>query len=378
MTLKEQRASLLAKMKEIDNSAKDRIMTEEERTEFSKTENEIRELDAKIEAEERNLKINGFSTNLPAQKSSDENQANERAANFVASGKTEMRAILSSGTIAKPTNVGTDIAGLGEVGNSIVDDVRAIATSGTGAWVEPYKKTDSSAKDVTDGSEIGGTGATFGYVTISPKEWGVLDEISNQVRKMTPVNYESAIQQSALIALREKAADCIIKAIAASSLKQEISTYKLDATFIRSLVLGFRSIAGKGNVKLYISQEDLATLGAVRGTNEKKPVYEIEFDAGTTTSGTIKDGGTAVQFRVLDGLKKGTQYFGQPQTVVMPMWDNYQISTDQGGDYFKRNVMGIRGIQTANVDLCALHGMQVIKQEDSSSSSGTSSDSGKA
>lgn len=362
MNLKEQRAKKLARMKELDENAKERIMTEEERAEFSKLENEIRELDKKIEAEERESKINGFSQSVPVQKPEGENQTDERAASFVASGKTEMRAILSSGTIAKPTNVGTDIAGLGEVGDSIVDDVRAIATSGTGAWVEPYKVTDSSAEDVTDGDEIGGTGATFNYVTISPKEWGVLDEISNQVRKMTPVNYEQAIQRSALIALREKAAAYIIKAIKDSSLKQEISTYKLDATYVRSLVLGYRSIAGKGNVKLYIGQEDLATLGAVRGTNEKKPVYEIEFDAGTTTSGTIKDGGTAVQFRVLDGLAKGTQYFGQPETVVMPMWDNYQISTDQGGDYFKRNVMGIRGIQTANVDLCAKNGMQVITQ----------------
>lgn len=361
MNLKEQRTKSLARMKEIDGTAKERIMTEEERAEFSKLENEIRELDKKIEAEERESKINGFSQTVPVQKPEGENQTDERAASFVASGKTEMRAILSSGTIAKPTNVGTDIAGLGEIGDSIVDDVRAIATSGTGAWVEPYKVTDSSAEDVTDGDEIGGTGATFNYVSISPKEWGVLDEISNQVRKMTPVNYEAAVKHSALIALREMAATKIIAAIKASSLA-ETKQYTLDATFIRSLVLGYRSIAGKGNVKLYIGQEDLATLGAIRGTNEKKPVYEIEFDAGTTTSGTIKDGGTAVQFRVLDGLAKGTQYFGQPKTVVMPMWDNYQISTDQGGDYFKRNVMGIRGIQTANVDLCAKNGMQVITQ----------------
>lgn len=361
MNLKEQRAKALARMKEIDSDAKERIMTEEERAEFSKLENEIRELDKKIEAEERDSAINGFSQVVPAPKPEEENQVNERATAFVASGKTQMRAILSSGTIAKPTNTGTDIAGLGEVGDSIVDDVRAIATSGTGAWVEPYKVTDSSAEDVADGNEIGGTGATFNYVTISPTEWGVLDEISNQVRKMTPVNYEQAIQRSALIALREKAATKIIAAIKASTLTEK-KTYALDATFIRSLVLGYRSIAGKGNVKLYISQEDLATLGAVRGTNEKKPVYEIEFDAGTTTSGTIKDGGTAVQFRVLDGLAKGTQYFGQPQNVVMPMWDNYQIETDQGGDYFKRNVMGIRGLQTANVDLCAKNGMQVIAQ----------------
>lgn len=360
--LLEERAKKIEEMKKLDETAKDRVMTEEERTQFANLENEIRVIDAKIDEEQRKAKLNGFSTQMPKMQSENNSSAeNERANAFVSSGKTQMRALLSSGTIAKPTNVGTDIAGLGEVGNSIVDDVRAVALSGTGAWVEPYKDTEASAADVTDGSQIAGTGATFKYVEISPKEWGVLDEISNQVKKLSPVDYLTAIEKSALIALREKAAATIIAAIGASTLAQK-KTYALDATFIRSLVLGYRSIAGKGNVKLYISQEDLATLGAVRGTSEKKPVYEIEFDAGTTTSGTIKDGGTAVQFRVLDGLEKGKQYFGQPQNVVMPMWDNYQIETDQGGDYFKRNVMGIRGLQTANVDLCAKNGMQIVSQ----------------
>jgi len=46
----------------------------------------------------------------------------------------------------------------------------------------------------------------------------------------------------------------------------------------------------------------------------------------------------------------------------MPMWDNYAVETDEGGDYFKRNMIGIRGLQTANADLVAYHGMQIIKQ----------------
>ena len=41
----------------------------------------------------------------------------------------------------------------------------------------------------------------------------------------------------------------------------------------------------------------------------------------------------------------------------MPMWDNYSIETDEGGEFFKTNMVGIRGIQTANADLCAKNGM---------------------
>ena len=73
----------------------------------------------------------------------------------------------------------------------------------------------------------------------------------------------------------------------------------------------------------------------------------------------------AVRFRVLDGLSAGEQLFGQPGAIDMPMWDNYEISTNEGGEYFKKNQIGIRGIQTAGADLVAYHGMQLISQNPS-------------
>lgn len=294
-------------------------------------------------------------------KSGDGMTIEERAAQaFIKTGKMETRAILSTGKIAKPSKVG-GINGLADIGAGIVDDVNAVALTGNGAWIVAYKKTDAAAADVTDGSEIGGTASTYDYVEINPQEWGVTDEISNQVKKMTPLDYQGAIASSALIALRAKACEKIITAVKASDLL-ESKTLPLDEKFIRALVTGFRSIAGKGAVKLYLNQEDLATLGAIRGTNEKLPVYEISFDDETNTSGKIQDGGTAVSFRVLDSLAKGEQLYGQPGAIDMPMWDNYTVETNDGGDYFKRNMIGIRGLQTANAGLAAYHGMQLIKQ----------------
>lgn len=359
----EERAKLLAEMKDMNAKAEaeKRSFTDEEKTLFAQKEEQVRALDAEIEAEARKNALAGFSSKAPAPAVDPAENDEARAKAFASSGKMQVRALLSTGSIVKPSKNGTDIAGLAEIGDSIVDDVHAIPLSGAGAWVAAYKNKDASAASVTEGAEIGGTGAAFNYVTISPDTWGILDEISNQVKKMSPLAYENAVKNSALIALRSYAADVIIKKIAASSLT-DAKTYALDATYIRNLVINYRSIAGKGGVKLYIAQADLATLGAVRGTNEKKPVYDIEFDAGTTTSGTIKDGGTAVQFRVIDALAAGTQYFGQPGAIDMPMWDSYQINTDEGGDYFKRNVMGIRGIQTANADLVAKGAIQVVTQ----------------
>lgn len=289
------------------------------------------------------------------------NAKEKRALEFVKTGRLETRAILSTGKIAKPTEVG-GINGLAAVADSIVDDVHSFSLTGNGAWTAAYKKTDAEAADFEDGAEISGTGSTYDYVTINPGQWGVIDEISNQVKKMTPLDYAAEIEKSALIALRSVAAKKILAALGTSTLVEARAGAALDQTYVRDLVLNFRSIDGKGQVVLYINQADLATLGKVRGTNEKKAVYDISFDDGQTTSGTIKDGGTAVRFRIIDALEVGTQYFGQPGTIDMPMWDDYEIATDEGGKYFSRNMMGIRGLQTAGADLVAYHGMQKITQ----------------
>lgn len=354
----EKRNALFSEMKAMDELAKkeNRSFTEEEKTVFAAKEAEIRQLDAEIEAEERASKVANF------EKTNATSADTRSADDFVKSGHLEMRSVLASGKIAKPTKA-DGINELASIGDGIVDDVNAIPLTGNGAWVAAYKKTNASAAKVTEGSAIGGTGSTYDYVTIAPNEWGVLDEISNQVKKMTPVAYKAAVEKSALIALREYASDVIVTAVQDSKLAEKKYSVALDQDYIRNLVLGFRTIAGKGNVKLYLNQADLMTLGKVRGTSEKKALYEITFDEGSTLSGTIKEGGTAVQFRVIDALKAGVQLFGQPGAIDMPMWDNYEINTDEGGDYFKRNVMGIRGIQTANADLAAYHGMQVINQE---------------
>ena len=290
-----------------------------------------------------------------------ENMMEKRAKEFVESGKTETRALLSTGQIAKPTKAG-GINGLAEVASDIVDDVNAIELTGAGAWVVGYKKTDAAAADVTDGSPVGGTASVYDYVTINPNEWGVVDQVSNQVKKMTPLNYLGAVEETALIALRAKASDKIVAAVKASELAEKKTGVALDADYLKTLVLGFRAIKTKGAVCLYIAQADLLALGKVRGTQEKKALYDITFDAGSTTSGTIKEGGMAVRFRVLDQLSAGEQLFGQPGTIDMPMWDGYEIKTDEGGEYFAKNQICVRGLQTAGAGLVAYHGMQVITQ----------------
>lgn len=290
-------------------------------------------------------------------------ETESRADEFVRTGKMviETRQLLSTGHIAKPTQVG-GINGIADPASDIVDDVHAFALNGVGTWRAGYKVTGATAEDHTEGQEYGGDASTYNYVDINPQEWGTLDEISKQVKKLTPLNYQAEIEASAVTALRDKASAKIIAAVIASSLTEAKTGRALDKDYLRNTILGFRPIKGKGACKLYICQEDLATLGAVRGTNEKKALYEITFDNETNTSGTIKEGGMAVAFRILDGLTAGTQLYGQPMNIDMPMWGDYAVETDEHGDYFKRGMIGILGTQTAGVDLVAKNGMQKITQ----------------
>jgi HK97 family phage major capsid protein len=281
-----------------------------------------------------------------------------RAESLMNTGTMEMRAILSTGQIATPTAVG-GVNGLAEIGVGIVDDVKAVALTGNGAYKVAYKATNAAAAAVTDGQAISSTEPTFGVVTINPAEWGTLDTISNQVKKVSPLSYEAEVEASALIALREYASGKIIEAVQASDLAGEI-TQAIDKDYLTGLLLSYTSIAGKGEVVLYLNQTDLKALGAVRGTNEKRRLFDITFDPGTTKSGIISENGMACKFRVIDKLATGTQLFGQPKTIEMPMWDGYQIDTDEGGKYFEANMIAVRGLQTANADLCAKHGMYVV------------------
>lgn len=318
-----------------------------ELTELDARSEAIKEEKSKIEVEKEIRQMSTVKTDVEL-----------RAESLMNTGKMEMKALLSTGQIATPTAVG-GINGLAEIGVGIVDDVKAVALTGNGAYKVGYKATNAAAAAVTDGQPISSTAPTFGVVTINPAEWGTLDTISNQVKKVSPLAYEAEVEASALIALREYASDKIIGAVQASDLKGTI-TQAIDKDYLTGLLLSYTSIAGKGEVVLYLNQTDLKALGAVRGTNEKRRLFDITFDPGTTKSGIISENGMACKFRVIDKLTTGTQLFGQPKTIEMPMWDGYKIDTDEGGKYFEANMIAVRGLQTANADLCAKNGMYVV------------------
>ena len=211
-------------------------------------------------------------------------------------GIEETRAVLvSSGKIATPTEVdGINENGFAGV-SSIIDLVKIVNCEGMGKNRVAYTKTDAAAAAQTEGSAAGGTGSALDFVDISPESIAVLDSISKQAKKQSPLQYEAKIKEKAMLALRKKAAEIVTAKVVASTLCKAMQITALNETSIRDIVLDYGGDEGvEGAAYLFLNKADLITLGKVRGTTEKKAVFEIIPDANPNT-GIIKDGGTIVR-----------------------------------------------------------------------------------
>lgn len=301
---------------------------------------------------------------------SGKNPAEIRAEQLLSTGKVEFRQLLTKDCLI-PAAYKEEIGELPETISTIVDDVNAFSLEGqAGSWQFAYRKTDAKAAAVTEGETIGGTAGTFGTGEIKPETWGILDEISALVKQFTPLQYEASIRNNAYLALRRYAKAKIAKAIVEdAAMVDKVTINAIDENFLRAVVLGFNadeSVAG--GAKLYLTKATLQKIGAVRGTNEKRALYDIAFT--DDNNGTVQEGGLVVNFSILsdlgdtsiEGIEEGKDVliYGQMKSVDLPLWGNYTVETDEGGDYFKRNMMGIRGLQSAGVGVTKLHTVQVI------------------
>lgn len=265
----------------------------------------------------------------------DDKEAEKRAQAFADSGRmtidnTDARAVLvSSGTLATPTEVGGINDVVGAKVSSIVDLVKVTDASGMGAYKVAYVDTDATAATQTEGGEYNASEPTFGTVEINPKTEAVVSYISKQARKQTPLNYQAKVNESALVALRKRAAKVITDSILASDIITKLTGVALDEKFLRKVALSYgndESVVGAAT--LFINKADLITLGDVRGS-DKKPVYEITPDASNPNTGIIKDGGLSVPYCIDSNLTSGTTVYGQARCYELALFSNYEIAVSE-------------------------------------------------
>lgn len=348
--------------------------------ETAKLNREKRQIEKEIQ--ERNKNISAVAggagmpignVNIPVQPAQDERT--RRAESFAKTSKMQVDAIetravlLSGGTIATPTKV----SGINDLPGgicSILDMVTVEDCTGMSADKVAYVSAESSASATTEGSASTTSEPTFAYITISPTDYSLVSYVSKQIRRQSPLNYSDKVQAAAFKALRKKAAEVVTTAATSSAIADELIMSQIGADTLRKIVLNYGPAdeVDAGGV-LFLNKIDLIAFGDVRGTNEKKAIYEIIPSESNPNIGIIKDGNLAVTYCVnpycyyLTGgtnssttATKPTMFYGVPSTIKLDLFGNYEISVSE--DYkFAEGLLAVRGEEMIGAALCVKGGV---------------------
>ena len=298
----------------------------------------------------------GAGTPVPGMTPKAEPSAEERRAQeFVKTLKMSVEAdqaralLISSGKLAQPTEVAGINDTIGSKYSSIVDMVKVVNCVGMGTYRVAFSKGDAAAAgEHTEGGEVGAANlGNFDFVDITPTSYAVIDYISKQAKKQTPLNYSAKVHEQAMVALRKRAQTVVCDLLIGDVLTGGVMTDTVRASAIdehtlRKLVFAYggdESIVG--DAVLFLNKKDLIAFGDVRGTNEKGAVYDIIPDGGNPNTGTIKDGGLAVRYCICSGLlsfeslkgyeqsDEGTMFYGNPQCIELGLFSDYEIKVSE-------------------------------------------------
>lgn len=311
--------------------------------------------------------------NIPVKPVQDERT--RRAESFAKTSKMQVDAVetrsilLSGGTIATPTKV----SGINDLPGgicSILDMVTVEDCTGMSADKVAYVSAESSAASTTEGNASTTSEPTFAYLTISPADYSLVSYVSKQIRRQSPLNYTDKVQAAAFKALRKKAAEVVTTAATSSTIADELIMSQIGADTLRKIVLNYGPVdeVDAGGV-LFLNKIDLIAFGDVRGTNEKKPVYEITPSETNPNIGIIQDGNLAVTYCInpycynLTGgtntsttATKPTMFYGVPSTIKLDLFGNYEISVSE--DYkFAEGLLAVRGEEMIGAALCVKGGV---------------------
>ncbi len=305
----------------------------------------------------------------------------ERAKKFASTKRTSIAttqlraALVSSGKLATPTAVSGINDTVGAKHSSIIDFVKIVDCGGMGSNKVAYIDTDAdAAAEHTEGSAATAKEATFGYVEITPKTLATYAQISEQAKNQTPLQYEAKVQEQALISLRKAAVKLVISKLKASALNKavdaSVSSAKkgiLDENTLTDFLLeygGDESVVGEA--MLFLNKKDLRAIGKIRGTQDKKKVYEIVPDGSNPNVGIIKDGGLAIKYCICSELAAcvdtaqgsaaiPTMFYGNPQCLELDLFTDYQVKVSE--EFAFTSLMDtILGSVTLGADVVAKNG----------------------
>lgn len=290
---------------------------------------------------------------------------------------------IGSGDLATPTYVQSAINDKHNEVSSIIDLVKIVPAAGLGEYQVPYVVSYALGGLTAEGTDATAGEPVFKYATIKPVKVTTYGEVSEEVTKLTNVAYLAKVREAALIALRKKIAKLIplgnpsatpaeitgiVNADAITA--TPITASAIDATTLRKIAMNYGGDENVvGNAVLLLNKTDLIAFGDVRGTNEKKAVYEITPDTSNPNTGIIKDGGLAVRYiinSVLPALSAaGTvattkcMLYGVPAAYELALFGQYEIKVSEDAA-FKKGMLAVKGSVLVGGNVVAQDGFVIV------------------
>ena len=282
---------------------------------------------------------------------------------FLPQHAVEKSVTLATGTLAQPTGAGTNIRDpLGNGVGAIIDQVYVQDLTGMASYLEPYVISEfaASGADVATAAGTARTASgdpTFGVAKIAPYELTTTSYVDRNISRLTPANYYAKVYAMAIRAMRRDTVKMIFngdgqstndmfgiktaKNVAGNAIYATKELSAVDADLLTELMFAYGGdeMLG-GSCRLYLNKADLLALGKIRGTNEKRRLFDIVPDAGNPNTGTIREGGTIVPYSIasnltaLSGSSQGsaaiqTMVYGDPMNYELGLFGDYTVRVDE-------------------------------------------------
>ena len=295
--------------------------------------------------------------------------------------------LVSSGEIATPTFVGGITDPLSSV-SSIVDMATVEDMAGCGAYKQAYIKAWQDADAGTEGSAANADDLDVGIVNIAPQIINVITYVSKEIRKQTPLQYLSKVQEGAVIALKKKIANDMISGNGSTaiygiynavdkdsdSMIQISEVSAIGATTLRDIVFAYGgndNLFGSEGVCHFLNKKDLVAFGDVRSETTLQAVYEIIPDGTNPNTGVIKDGGLSVKYCINancaalsdsnTAANSKTMIVGDPRNYKLGLFGDYEVTVSE--DYkFAEGLLAVRGEVTVGGNVIKGNGFVVVKK----------------
>lgn len=252
---------------------------------------EVKELIAernKAEADMRKEVRKGFAAGNPEERTQENDEDVQKRARDLMQG----RAISIDGVdLLSIDHQASDIKPTFNVISSLVDQIGITALNGGESFKQAYMKGYATAGYTAEGANYSNTEPTWDYAEINKAKITAYTEISEEFEKLAPSFYLAEIKRNIQIALKRKLAIEILKGDGATGhlvgifdathataieAAKDVEISAIDENTLDDLIFAFGGNEDLSNGVLILSKADLREFAKVRGTQDKKKVYNVD------------------------------------------------------------------------------------------------------